>query len=155
MKLIMRFKILVTNTVTQMAAILAMAEFVVTVNKTLSVWCLPACSHLLSCDALSDFDQLWVSFSREEVSPSPKYGILMVAWSVRFTFQWFSWNHLMLVCCWCCRRIEKIEMLDDRDMLTQLCEHYCLCWAHVVREQTSASGGPRIDLGSIALNKIT
>ncbi len=27
-------------------------------------------------------------------------------------------------------RIEKLEFLDERELLEQLFEHYCLCWAY-------------------------
>jgi len=52
----------------------------------------------------------------------------------------------------CVGSIEKLEMLDDRDMLTQLCEHYCLCWAYYVRPLQS---GANRNLSSIQYHKIS
>ena len=48
-------------------------------------------------------------------------------------------------------------MLDDRDMLTQLCEHYCLCWAYNVRQAQSEANrnSTSIQFDKISLNHIT
>jgi len=48
-------------------------------------------------------------------------------------------------------------MLDDRDMLTQLCEHYCLCWAYNVRQAQSGVNKnlSRIQFDKISLSRIT
>jgi len=43
-------------------------------------------------------------------------------------------------------------MLDDRDMLTQLCEHYCLCWAYNVRPAQSEANS---NLSSKQFDKIS
>ena len=48
-------------------------------------------------------------------------------------------------------------MLDDRDMLTQLCEHYCLCWAYNFRslEPVSEKNLPDIQFDEISISRIT
>lgn len=37
------------------------------------------------------------------------------------------------------QRIEKLEFLDDHEMLKQLCEHYCIVWSYKDPEKTGLS----------------
>ena len=36
-----------------------------------------------------------------------------------------------IICIYCvCFRIERLEFLDERELLDQLFQHYCVCWAY-------------------------